>query len=184
MGTIVGIETGSGTILAGDRRVVSGNTIRSNNKQKVFDFPSVRTAATGEPDGIDEFSRMLESEIQRYRTEQSKEMGIQRLANVGATVAETAGVDAIVSAYDDKGIALIREIGDDGRILDDKVLALGSGAQVALGRLERADLDVDLYAAESLVQDVLATVAEHDSMTGSDVDVWRLENSNSGPNKS
>lgn len=178
MGTIVGIEAESGTVLAGDRRVTSGNTVQSDNEQKVFDFASAGTAVTGDPGRIDEFGRRLESEIQGYRTERGKDMGIQRLARVGATVADTADVDAIVSTYDDESIARIREVGSDGRMLDGDVLAVGSGVQIALGRLEGATLDVNLDAAESLARDVLATVAEHDPATGPTVDIWRLEHAN------
>ncbi len=178
MGTIVGIETGSGAVLAGDRRVTSGTTVRSDDERKVFDFAPVGAAVTGDPGGIDEFRRRLESEIQGYRTERGENMGIQRLARVGATVADTAGVDAIVSAYDDASVARIREVGSDGRILDEDVLAVGSGVQIAFGRLEGVALDVDLDTAESLARDVLATVAEHDAATGPNVDVWRLEHSN------
>lgn len=178
MGTIVGIETESGTVLAGDRRVTSGTTVRSDNERKVFDFASAGAAVTGDPGGIDEFGRRLESEIQGYRTEREKNMEIQRLARVGATVADTAGVDAIVSTYDDASVARIREVGSDGRILDEDVVAVGSGVQIALGRLEGTSLDVDLDAAAALARDVLATVAEHDSATGPNVDVWRLEHSN------
>lgn len=178
MGTIVGIEVESGTVLAGDQRVTSGTTVRSDNKQKVFDFAPVGAAVTGDPGGIDEFGRRLESEIQGYKTERGETMKIQRLARVGATIADTAGVDAIVSTYDDASVARIREVGSDGRILDEDVLALGSGMQIALGRLEEATLGVDPDAAASLARDVLATVAEHDAATGPDVDVWQLKRSN------
>lgn len=174
MGTIIGLNVETGTILAGDQRITDGTTVQSDSKQKVFDFDTIGTAVTGDPGGIDAFERQFAAEIQEYRTERDEVMGIQRLATLSATIAETERTEAIVSAHDDT-LAQIREVGSDGRILDGEVLALGSGAQTALGQLEETDLDVDLDTAASLARDVLDTVAEHDTATGPNMDVWQLE---------
>lgn len=176
MGTIVGLESAGGTVLAGDRLVTQETVVKSRNERKVFDFESAGVAATGEPGGVDEFAGTLESEIRRYQTEQERTMRIDPLANVAADVAEATEVDAIVSTFDPDSVARIRQVGRDGSILADETVALGSGAAVALGRLDDADLDVDIETATSLAREVLATVAERDAGTGTDVDVWRLEN--------
>lgn len=132
---------------------------------------------TDELSDFDEFERQLNAETQEYRTERGEEMGIQRLGTISATIAEHTDTETIVSAHND-GIAQLREVGSDRRLLDDEVLAVGSGAQTALGQLEGANVDIDLDTADSLARDVLTTVAEHDTATGPDIDVWRLEDTN------
>jgi proteasome beta subunit len=174
--TIVGIECAGGTVVAGDRTRAEGGTVRSKRARHVFDFETAGAAAVG--DGVDDFARRLESEVDAYRTERGEEMGIEALARVAADLvtAVEGAVSALVSARDDEGRARLREIGPDGQVTPQTTAALGGGAALAYGRLEAADLDVDLDAAAEVAEEVLATAAERDTETGEEIDLWRLEN--------
>lgn len=172
MGTIVGIRVAEGVVLAGDRRTMDGPVVRSDADQRVFDYGEVGVAAIGEPGAVDEFDRLVEAE---FRTEGlEEELTITKAARIAASVAETANVDAVVGAHDDEAVAHLREVRRDGSTLETELTAMGSGAEIALGRLEGAAGDLDLDGAESLVREAFEAVAERDAETGEEIDVWRL----------
>lgn len=174
MATIVGVEADGGAVLAGDRLLAEEGTVESKSKRHVFDFGDVGAAAVGEPGGIDEFERRLESECRTYETEHDEAMDVTRLANVAADIAGEEGVEAIVVARDNRDVPRIRAIDDGGAILSDETAALGSGVQFALGVLDGASVDIDLGAAEELTRDAVETAADRDTGTGSEIDVFRL----------
>lgn len=178
MSTIVGVETDGGTVLAGDTVQTGGGTKVSDSVHRVFDFETAGAAAVGDPGDIAEFERQLQSETKQYRLEREKPMGIDTLARAAAGVAEAAGVDAIVSAYDDDSIARIRSIGRDGAVLDDETVAFGSGTELALGQLEDMDFEGDVDAVEGQVRDLFSTISERDVETGADLETWTLANEN------
>lgn len=179
MSTIVGIEFEGGTVLAGDRIHVEGGTTVSENVERVFAFDGAGAAAAGGPGAVGEFERRLDAEVRQYRLEHD-EMGVDRLARTAAPIAEEVGVDAVVSARDDEGVARIRSVGRDGSVLADEAVAFGSGAEMALGRLEGAEPGDDAETVERWARELFAAIAERDAGTGADVDTWSLENEGEG----
>ena len=176
MATIVGIEVDGGAAIAGDRLLTQGGSVKSESKQHVFDFGDAGAAAVGDSGGVDEFRRRLESEIRDHETRDGDPMGITRLANVASDIAEDEGVEAIVVGRDDDERARIRGIGADGGVLTDATIALGSGAQFAIGILEGTERGISLDSAEDLLRDAIDTAAERDTGTGEEVDTYRLDN--------
>lgn len=176
MSTIVGLEIDSGTILAGDRTDVRGETRVSDTVHRVFDFEAAGAAAVGDPGKIAEFEQQLDDEIRAHRTEHEQRIEIDRLAHTAASIAESLDIDAIVSADDDESIARIRSVGHDGSILAETPIAFGTGASLALGRLDVTDREDDLAAVERRVRSLFEAISERDPETGADVDTWTLEN--------
>ena len=175
MATIVGIEVDGGAAIAGDRLLTEGGSVKSESKQHVFDFGDAGAAAVGDSGGVDEFRRRLESEIRDHETQHGESMEITRLGNVASDIAEDEGVEAIVAARDDRNVARIRGIGADGSVLTDATIALGSGAQFAIGILEGTERGISLDSGEDLVRDAIDTAAERDTATGDEVDTYRLD---------
>ncbi|MDY6764118.1 MAG: 20S proteasome subunit A/B [Halobacteria archaeon] len=176
MGTVIGFEFEGGAVIAGDRLVVEGNTVRSRNARKVFDYDRVGAGAVGSQGDVKEFSNSLESEIRKYGIEHGNTMRIERAASVASSIAKETNINAIVSAHDADEIAEIRQIDSEGGVLEDDVTAVGSGSGVALGFLEGCDTRVSLDEAKSIVQECFETVAERDPRTGDEFDIWSLEN--------
>lgn len=172
MGTVVAIETEGGVAIAADRRATSGGTVTGGAVDRVVDRGEVGAGVAGEPGDVDEFRQRLESELSE--AEYDREIDVEVLGRIAGRVAENAGVDAAVATYDDEGVPRLRQVGPDGSVLSEAVIALGSGAPTAFGRLEGADRDRDLDAAEAFVRDVVETAAERDPETGEEVDVWSL----------
>ncbi|USZ69786.1 20S proteasome subunit A/B (plasmid) [Halorussus salilacus] len=174
MATILGIEVDGGAVIAGDRLLAEGGTVRSENERRVFDFGDLGAAAVGDSGDVDEFERRLESEVRDHETQHGDPMTLTRFASLASDIAGELGVEAVVVGRDDREVARVRAIGADGGVLTDPTVALGSGAQVAAGILDGADRAVSLDAGERLAREVLDTVAERDTGTGGEVDAFAL----------
>lgn len=180
MGTVVAIETSGGAAIAGDRLATRGGTVTSGGAERVVDLDEVGGGAVGEQGDVDEFHRRLDSELRSERMEREREIDVDLLARIAARIAEDAGVTAVVSTHDDEGVARIRQVGPDGSVLSGPIVAIGSGAQVALGRLEAAERERDLRSTEELARETIETVAERDTDTGEEVDLWSLPSKEGG----
>lgn len=174
MGTIVGLRVDDGVTIAADRRATSGGTVRSDTVRKLFDYDAAGAVATGDPGEIEEFGRSLDAEIRRLQTRQGTTIRIPALERLASDLAAETGVEAVVAARNPDLVAELRAIDTTGGVVSDPVVARGSGAQVALGHLDGADLDIALDEAESLVEGAFEAVAERDTATGDEIDVWRL----------
>lgn len=173
MGTVVGIRLDDGIALAADRRATDGSTVRSDDLGKLFAFDGAGAGATGSASAIQEFGRRLEDELRRFRGREEREPSMDALERLAGRVASETGAEAIVAARDGGGASL-RAIDAEGGAVEDDVLALGTGAQVALGRLEGIDRAAGVEEANEVLESVLAAVAERDAETGEEIDVWTL----------
>lgn len=174
MGTVLAVEGRDGVVIAGDSRDVDDGTVTSERVQRVFDLDGVGAGVVGEVSDIQEFRRQLDAELRSRRLEPGDAVDIDEVARIAARQARRASVDAVVASREAAGHARLREVGSDGRVLSDSPVALGSGAAVALGRLEAIDLDAGVDEVASSVRDVVATTMERDTDTGGEVDVWTL----------
>lgn len=173
MGTVVGIRLDDGVALAADRRATDGSTVRSDDLGKLFAFDGAGAGATGSASAIQEFGRRLEDELRQLRSREDREPSMGALERLASDVARETGAEAIVAARED-GPASLRAIDAEGGAVEDDVLALGTGAQVALGQLEGVDRDGSVEEANGILESVLEAVAERDTETGETVDVWTL----------
>ena len=174
MSTVVAIETPTGVAIAGDTRIVDGESVSSDGFQHVFEVRGVGVGVVGEPGAVQQFRQRLDVAIQDRGFEGNNDPDIDVVARIAAREAKRAGVDVAVGARDDDGAPSLREVGSDGRVLDNSEIALGTGSAVALGLLEALDTDEAANDPTAAVRDVLQTVIERDTETGGEVDVWTL----------
>jgi 20S proteasome alpha/beta subunit len=182
MGTVVALESRGGVAIAGDRLAVEGETVASQRARRVFDFGTVGAGVVGETGDIQAFRRRLEDELRTVRTDNEGEVGIDKLARIAARQAREANVSAAVVTRDSDGIARLREVGPDGQVFENSLVALGVGAELAFGQLEAIDPDIGADEAASAVADILEIVAKRDTSSGDDIDVWSLSSSPAGEN--
>lgn len=175
MGTVVGIRLADGVALAADRRATDGSTVRSDDLGKLFAFDAAGAGAgaAGSASAIQEFGRRLENELRQLRDRQNHKPSIEALERLAGDVASETGAEAIVAAREE-GVASLRAIDVEGGAIEDEVLALGTGAQVAIGGLEGIDPETSVEEVTGVLRDVLETVAERDAETGGEIDVWTL----------
>jgi proteasome beta subunit len=173
MSTIVGIRCRDGVVIAGDRLLVRDERVESRNRQHVFDLDEGVGAAAVGPD-VDRFADRLESELRSYRLERGA-VSLAAVERFAGEIADETDHEAIVAAPDDDDRATARGVYADGATLADPPMALGSGASLALGQLEAADLDtLSVRDAEPFVRDLFESIAERDPGTGEEIDVWTL----------
>jgi len=134
MSTVVAVETPTGIAIAGDTQVVDGESVSSDQFQRVFDVRGVGVGVVGGESGaVQQFRQWFDVALQDRGFEGDDTIDIDAVARIAARETERAGVDAVVGAHDDDGAASLRQIASDGRVLDSGVAALGTGSAVALG---------------------------------------------------
>lgn len=176
MGTIVGIRLTDGVALAADKRATDGSTVRSESVEKLFAFdgPEAGAVATGETGSIQTFGRKLDTEVRQRGTERGSPIRIDPLSRLASELASETGVEAVVAARDDEGVARMRAIDGTGGELDEEVVAQGTGAEFALGQLEGTDRDESIEGVVDVLEAIFERVAERDTETGADCTVWTL----------
>lgn len=170
MPTVITFECEGGALVAADRTVLRGDTVASRTAERVFDLEDCGGAAVDDPD---EVRRQLDAEVREYRTREDRPPGIDPFTRMTRDVVRAVGTDAAVLARDDQGRPRVRAVYADGSVIEADPLALGSGAELALGQLETAP-SLDLAEAEAFAREVFEGVAERDPRTGGEVDVWTL----------
>lgn len=173
MSTVVAIEAPTGVAIAGDTRVAYDGTASSDRFQRVFDLRGVGIGVDGESAEVQEFWRSFETALRDRGLETGDAPGVDAVARITARETQKAGVNAVVGARDADGIARLRKVSADGRVIDDDAVALGGRNAVAFGvealGAERAGND-----PAAAVRNVLETMMERDVATGGEVDVWTL----------
>jgi len=174
MGTVVAIETQGGVAVAGDSRVVDDGTVTNRTIERVFRVDSGIAGVAGSAGDVQAFRRSLDAELARERLDGGDDADVTALAHAAARHAADAGVDVAVAGRDADGVARLREVRADGSVLDATSVALGSGAEIAYGRLEAVDPDRGVDDLGSTVRGIVEAVIERDTDSGGEVDVQTL----------
>ncbi|WP_255196166.1 20S proteasome subunit A/B [Halorarius litoreus] len=173
MGTVIAVESAGGVALAGDSRWVGDGTVESDQSPRVVEYGTVGAGIVGALSDVQTFDRQFEAELRRQRLEHDG-LGIDRIAQIAARTATASNVDVVITARDADGVARLRQIGADGSVLEESVVALGTGAEAAFSQLDAAGDDLDIETAANLVRATIETVATRDTETGGTVTVWTL----------
>ncbi len=174
MGTVLGVRAADGVALAADRRATSGGTVRSESLEKLLEYDAAGAAVAGDPDGIQAFGRELDAAVRRRETERDSAIRIDPLSRLATDLASEAGVEAIVAARDGNRVARLRAIDGSGGALEETAVARGTGVEFALGQLDGMDQEVSVEEAAEVLGSILERVAERDTETGGDREVWTL----------
>lgn len=173
MPTVIAFECTDGAVVAADRTVVKGDTVASTDQNRLLSFDDCGGAAVDDPDVV---RRELDAELRAYEADHGGGPSLEALTAIAEEVLRSVGTDAGLAARDDEGVARVAAVYADGSVITGSPLALGTGAEQAVGRMETADTDVPLDEATELATTILQGVAERDTRTGENVDVFTLEN--------
>ncbi|QZA88456.1 hypothetical protein K0C01_11835 [Salinarchaeum sp. IM2453] len=176
MSTVVAIQTDHGVVIAGDSHVTQAGTITSTSANRVIEYDQIGAGVVGQSGAVNSFERRFESELKKYELEASGELAIDAASQIAVACAENTGIEAVVGGYDENKIAQLRQIDDDESILPEQQIALGSGAQLALGQLGAVNNSQSIASAEETARSILKTAAQRDPSTGGEIDIWSLAN--------
>lgn len=175
MGTVVAIETDGGVAFAADTGVVDDSGATSEGARRLFSFDEALAGAVGDQGAVDEFGRRVDAKLRKLDVEEGRQVELTPFARLAADVADDLGVEAVVAARDEEGRAEFRRVGPEGGTLgDSETAAIGSGASVALGRLDSATVGPDLADAVALARESVEAARDRDQATSADVEVAEL----------
>ena len=175
MGTVVAIEAEEGVAFAADTGAVDDSGVTSEGARRLFVFDEALAGAVGDQGAVDEFGRRVDAKLRKLDVEEGRQVAVEPFARLAADVADDLGVEAIVAARDENGRARFRRIGPEGGTLaDSETTAIGSGASVALGRLDGAAVGLDLTEAVELARESVEAARARDQETAADVTVAEL----------
>ena len=168
-GTLVGIATRDGVLLAADTRTSQGTVVRSERVQKLAQVHP--TAAMGSTDHLgvmQSFVRTIRLEADRYETDRGDPMTLPELSTVAAEKlrAESESGTFVLGGVDADGSHVFC-LRPDGGVLEDEFVAVGSGQEIATGVLEAEATDsLPMAEARRVAGRALASSAERDALTG------------------
>ncbi|RZV10640.1 proteasome beta subunit [Natrinema hispanicum] len=168
-GTLVGIATRDGVLLAADTRTSQGTVVRSERVQKLAQVHP--TAAMGSTDHLgvmQSFVRTIRLEADRYETDRGDPMTLPELSTVAAEkLREESESGTFVLGGVDADGSHVFCLRPDGGVLEDEFVAVGSGQAVATGVLEAEATDsLPMAEARRVAGRALASSAERDALTG------------------
>lgn len=177
-GTLIGLTTKDGVVMAADTRTSRGRVVRSERVQKISEVHrSAALGSTGDLGAVRSLVRAITSEADRYETSHGEPMDMTALSTVVATeLRERSGPDAtfLLGGLDDDG-SHVFILGQQGSALDETHAAVGSGRRLAYGMLDAEDLQsLTMVEARRLAGRAIQRAAERDIQTGVGVQVAEI----------
>lgn len=173
-GTLLGLTTSDGVLVAADTRTSQGGVVRSEDVQAIHQVhPTAVLGSTGDLGAVQSFVRTIRAEADRYETTNEEPMGIPTLATVAETELREGSmpdVTFLLGGVDDSPhvFTLSREEG----VLGDAYAAIGSGREVVYGVLDaEAPQSPTMSEARRLAGRAIESAAERDIRTGVEVQI-------------
>ena len=174
-GTAIGIKTDEYVVLASDKMYIAGNLAFSNEVRKLYKIADkTYLAAAGLIADMQGLVRNIRYVIGTRKIDLGRGVGIKPIAKLVSVILYSSKTlpyyTQLLVGGVDNGPELY-SLDSLGSIMADKYVAIGSGAETAIGIIEsRYDSITDLSSLEELVIDVFKSVARRDVLTGYSID--------------
>jgi proteasome beta subunit len=177
-GTLVGLTTEDGVLLAADTRTSRGAVVRSEGVRKISQVHP--TAVMGSADDLgtaQSFARAIRSEADHYETSHDEPMDMTALSSLAVReLRERSMPDTtfLLGGVDADGPHLFT-LGPDEAAFEETYAAVGSGQQIAYGILD-AEIPQSLTTSEArlIAGRAIQSAAERDVQTGVGVHVAEI----------
>lgn len=180
--TAVGIKAKNGVVLTADKRMSYSGFIMSRNVRKVFVINDrIAIAVTGFYADISGLQRMLEAEIRYYEIRNNKRLPLKSVAKLLSSILYSYKlmpfyVETVVGGIDSDNEPRIYVLDPVGAITEEKFIATGSGATLALGVIEAEyNKNIDLDKASELALSAMRAAVGRDAGTGDGIDMVRIK---------
>ncbi len=175
-GTIVGLKTEGGAVLASDTRAVGYYLVLSKRARKLFRLEErIGAAFSGAPGDIQTLVSLLQAEANLYRLEHGRSISTRGLAQVASNVLQSRRwypylLEGVLCGLEEGKVSLLTLDPLGGRVEEEDFYAGGTGAQVAYGVLEKNyRKELSLQEGKKLAVDAIRTAIERDAATGDKV---------------
>ncbi len=179
LATALGVRFSDGVVLAADRRVSYGSFILSKSAKKVLKLNNFTgLAMAGLPGDFQELSEVILYNISLYEMEIEKTVGPTSVAKLASVVlyqsrfTRPVYAEILVGGVDPDGSPKLIVLDPAGGLLEENYAAVGTGAQLATGILERS-YHAKLTEDEALIlaEKAMRGAVERDSLSGDGVDL-------------
>ncbi len=176
--TAVGIVFDSGVVLAAEKRIAYGFTLMSKAGKKVFRITDrIGFACAGLMADMQTIARIMAAEIKLYELESGHKMLVRSAAKLLSQILFSSSrqlpyiTEVIVGGVDRTGPHLF-VLDPIGSLIEDKYVALGSGAKIAIGILESNYKEgIDEKSARDLAILSVKTAISRDTISGDGIDL-------------
>ncbi|MFQ5975284.1 MAG: archaeal proteasome endopeptidase complex subunit beta [Candidatus Hydrothermarchaeales archaeon] len=178
--TTVGLACNDGVVLATDKRATMGFLIAHKFVQKSFMIDRhIGATVAGMVSDAQMLIRWIQAEARLYKMRKGEEMSIEGVATLMANILHSQRyfpmiVQLIVGGVDKKGAKLF-SIDPMGSIIEDTIIATGSGSPVAYGVLEdsyKTGLTID--ECIKVGARAMKSALERDAMSGNGIDIVKI----------
>ncbi len=174
-GTAIGIKTDEYVVLASDKMYLTGNLAFSNEVRKVYKIDDkVFLAAAGLVADMQGLVRDIKYLIGVRKIHLGRKFDVKPIAKIVSVLLYSSKTfpyytQLLVGGYSTK--PELYSLDSLGSIMEDKYVAIGSGAESAIGIIESRYSELkDLDSLKKLVSDVFKSVAKRDVLTGYSID--------------
>ncbi len=178
LATALGLKFKDGVVLAADRRVSYGTFILSKSARKIFlinDLVGISTA--GLPGDFQELVDVVRFNLSMYELDLDKKAtptNVAKLLSLLLYQGRFRGIyyaELIVGGLEGDSPKLL-VLDPAGGLLEEKYVAVGTGAQIATGILERNYKDdLDEESALDLAEKAMREAISRDALSGDGIDI-------------
>ncbi len=174
--TTIGLVCQDGVILASEKRVTYGSLVVSRTYKKVFKItPTVGAACAGLVSDMQILVREATAYANLYMLERGRPIPVRAAAKIMSNLLFSMRLtplitQTIVGGVDDEGPS-VYALDLLGSVIRDDYVAVGSGAEIAVGVLE-ADYrkDITLEDGKDLVTRAIKSAIRRDAISGDGID--------------
>ena len=175
--TTMGVVCKEGVILASEKRISHGYMVLSRSGKKVFKItPNIGAACAGLISDMQALSREAAAYSNLFKLDYGRPISVRAAAKLFSNLLFQRGLrplftETLVGGFDEEGPSLYA-LDALGSLLKDKFIAVGSGAEIAIGVLE-ADYreGMSLEEGKDLVLRAIGSAVKRDVMSGEGVDL-------------
>lgn len=178
--TTVGLVCSDGVILATDKRATMGTLIAHKFVQKSFMIDKhIGATVAGMVSDAQMLIRWIQAEARLYKMRKGEEMSIEGVATLMSNILHSQRyypmiVQLIIGGVDKKGTKLY-SIDPMGSMIEDTIIATGSGSPVAYGVLEDNYKDgITLEEGLKIGTRAMKAALKRDAMTGDGIDIVKI----------
>ncbi|MEE8358127.1 MAG: archaeal proteasome endopeptidase complex subunit beta [Candidatus Hydrothermarchaeales archaeon] len=178
--TTVGLVCSDGVLLATDKRATMGTLIAHKFVQKSFMIDKhIGATVAGMVSDAQMLIRWIQAEARLYKMRKGEEMSIEGVATLMSNILHSQRyypmiVQLIVGGVDKKGTKLY-SIDPMGSMIEDTIIATGSGSPIAYGVLEDNYKDgITLEEGLKIGTRAMKAALKRDAMTGDGIDIVKI----------
>ncbi|MEM0056866.1 MAG: proteasome subunit beta [Candidatus Geothermarchaeota archaeon] len=175
-GTAIGLATKNGVILAADRRFTYENLIIATGVRKIFmitDYACL--AAAGLVSDFQQLVRDISYIVRIREIELGRRVPIKSIAKLVSLLLYNNKLyplltQVLIGGYVDKPTLI--SLDPLGSLIEDKYVAVGSGAEIAIGILDSSySDDLSIEDGRKIVIESFNAVTKRDALSGKEIDI-------------